>query len=72
VPYLILTTALGLRADLPHGRFETATPMSFVGPVRLSGLRLGGHLVDVRADGAAVTADGLPDGVRCGTRPDRR
>jgi glycogen debranching enzyme len=72
VPYLVLTTALGLRADLPRGVFEVADPMPFLGPVRVAGLRLGGHALTLRGDGEQMRVEGLPDGVRCGTRPDGR
>jgi glycogen debranching enzyme len=72
VPYLVLTTALGLRADAPRGTLEATPPMSLVGPVRLSGLRFGGHLVTLSTDGEAIAAEGMPDGVRFSTRQDRR
>lgn len=71
VPYLLLTTALGLEADLPRQRFDVATPMRALGPVRVNGLRLGSHSLVIAVDDAGtgtVSVEGLPPEVTCGTR----
>jgi hypothetical protein len=65
----VLRTGLALSADLPAGRFDAGPAMSLLGGARIRGLRLGGRSVSLAADGVEVSVEGLPDGVRSGTRP---
>jgi glycogen debranching enzyme len=63
---VLITTSLGLRADLPGGTLDVrpVRPAPF-GAVRVEGIRLGPHTlsVDVNRDGE-VSVEGVPEGVR--------
>lgn len=60
VPYQLLTTALGLDADLPNRTFIAQPAMDLVGRTRVAGLRLGAASVTVSADPDSINVTGLP------------
>ncbi len=62
---LLLSTVLGLRADVPNGRIELSPlPDSPFGGLRVEGLRVGGRPLSVEVDAAGeVVAVAAPDGV---------
>lgn len=60
VPYQLLTTALGLDADLPHRRFIAGPAMTILGSSRIAGLRLGAATLTVTVAGESVEVSGLP------------
>ena len=60
VPYQLLTTALGLDADLPNRAFGARPAMGLLGRARIDGLRLGAASVTVLADQDSVEVTGLP------------
>ena len=61
----VLRIAMGIEADVPAGTLTVRPPMPLAfGPMRVSGLRVGGAsvTVDVAADGS-VAVEGLPAGM---------
>ena len=62
---LLVSTLLGLRADLPGGRLEVRPlPSAPFGALRVEGIRLGGEAVTVEVDATGSVVDVLaPDGV---------
>ena len=70
VPYELLRTALGLEADLPHGRLDARPALPLVGRVRVDGLRLGGHHVSVLADATGAEVEGMPSTLRSEIAPE--
>lgn len=62
---LLVSTVLGLRPDVPHGRVELAPlPHSPFGALRVEGLRVGGEPLTVEVDAAGdVVAVEAPDGI---------
>jgi glycogen debranching enzyme len=60
VPFQMLTTALGLDADLPRRRFIAGPAMDLIGRTRVSGLRFGAATLAVNANEEAVEVSGLP------------
>ena len=61
VPYELLRTAIGLEADVPHGRLSALPAMSVTGAVRIAGLRVDGRNVSISADAAGASIDGWPE-----------
>lgn len=60
VPYQLLTTALGLDADLPNREFVAGPAMGLLGRARVAGLRVGAASVTVTANLDSVDVAGLP------------
>ncbi|WP_188894700.1 amylo-alpha-1,6-glucosidase [Microlunatus endophyticus] len=60
VPYQLLTTALGLDADLPQRRLTAGPAMAVLGATRVSGLRVGPASLTLVADQDFVEVTGLP------------
>ena len=60
VPYQLLTTALGLNADLPNRAFTARPAMGLVGRTKIAGLRLGAASITLTADPDSVNVAGLP------------
>jgi len=60
VPYQLLTTALGLDADLPTRTFIARPAMGVLGRTRVTGLRLGASSLTLTADPDSVNVAGLP------------
>ncbi|MBO0812348.1 MAG: amylo-alpha-1,6-glucosidase [Microlunatus sp.] len=60
VPYQLLTTALGLDADLPHRRFVAGPAMALLGRCRISGLPWGAARLTITAEDESVQVSGLP------------
>jgi glycogen debranching enzyme len=62
VPYELLRIAVGLEADVPHGRLTAQAALPLAGEIRIGGLRLGHRTVSVRADTAGATVEGWSTG----------
>lgn len=60
VPYQLLTTALGLDANLPQRQLVAGPAMGLLGRTRVSGLRLGAAALALETDGESVEVSGLP------------
>ena len=69
---LLVSTVLGLRADLPSRRLEVRPlPSAPFGALRVEGIRLGGDAVTVEVDATGKVVDVLaPDGVEVVVRGD--
>jgi glycogen debranching enzyme len=59
VPFQILTTALGLQADLDEDRFTAGPVLPLVGDVRIDDLRCGPHRLSLVSEGGEVAVAGL-------------
>jgi glycogen debranching enzyme len=64
-PIQLIRSLMGLEPCLPRGRVEVAPalPASYL-PLRMEGLTLGEHRVDLAVTEAGASVTGLPDGVR--------
>jgi glycogen debranching enzyme len=66
VPYELLRIAVGMEADVPHGRLSVLPAMELTGEVRIDGLRIGSRTVSLRADTAHASLEGWPEGLGSG------